>query len=340
MKSPKATKRGDTWRIQFMYEGHRYSSTHDTEKQAQEWAIRKMISLKDQGTPTTPAQPPEHTYLEAMQVYIQNVTQKKKGARWETLRLNKIIRENPRLVEKKLSKLTKMDFTNYKENRLKEVLPTTVSREMEILSAVMNYCVNDLGWLHQNIMKSVKRPTESAPRNRRASDEEIQKIIEKCGYSAEKCPSTKLEQVGWCTLFAVETAMRMSEITDMTWKNVHLEKLFIRLPTTKNGTERSVPLSLKAENLLRQIKSLDKEKVLTIESNSLSTMFRRKRDECKIKDLHFHDLRHEAITRMAQIIQNPADLAKITGHTDINILVNVYYNPTPTEVAQRLRAAL
>ncbi|ENU92028.1 hypothetical protein F971_03121 [Acinetobacter vivianii] len=40
---------------------------------------------------------------------------------------------------------------------------------------------------------------------------------------------------------------------------------------------------------------------------------------------------------MAQIIQNPADLAKITGHTDINILVNTYHNPTPTEVATRLR---
>ncbi|TCM68434.1 hypothetical protein EC844_105138 [Acinetobacter calcoaceticus] len=40
---------------------------------------------------------------------------------------------------------------------------------------------------------------------------------------------------------------------------------------------------------------------------------------------------------MAQIIKNPGDLAKITRHTDVNILVNTYYNPTPTEVAMRLR---
>ncbi|MFA9203636.1 MAG: tyrosine-type recombinase/integrase [Flavobacteriales bacterium] len=77
--------------------------------------------------------------------------------------------------------------------------------------------------------------------------------------------------------------------------------------------------------------------MLTITSASLSTMFRRFRDELKIEGLRFHDLRHESITRMAQIIKNPADLQKITGHTDVNILVNVYYNPTPTEVAMRLR---
>lgn len=187
-------------------------------------------------------------------------------------------------------------------------------------------------------MTTVSRPKEPPPRNRRASDIEIGKILERTGYIRDEAVVTKNQQVGWCVLFAVETAMRLGEITGMTWKNVFIDHQFVRLPDTKNGLTRDVPLSEEAERLLVQIKGLDADKVLTLESASLSTLFRRFRDEVGISGLRFHDLRHEATTRMAQIIVNPADLAKITGHTDINILVNTYYNPTPTEVAARLRA--
>lgn len=141
-------------------------------------------------------------------------------------------------------------------------------------------------------------------------------------------------------LFALETAMRLGEIVSMTWENVHIDKMYVHLPDTKNGLARNIPLSERAEELLHYIKGVNSPRVLSIGSDSLSTLFRKYRDKCGIEDLRFHDLRHEATTRMAQIIQNPADLAKITGHTDINILVNTYYNPTATEVAQRLRNGL
>lgn len=337
MKIPKAIYRNSVWRMQFMHNGERYGSTHDTEAEAKEWFVRKMIELKDRAKMAESGILPEHTYREAIELYMKNVTAKKKGVRWETLRLKKLMRENEHLVDKQLAKLTKHDFTNYKERRLKQVQPTTVAREMELLGGVLSYCVNDLGWLHVNVMSSVKRPQEPPPRHRRASDAEIAAIIERCKYAPDEPVVTMSQQVGWCILFALETAMRMSEITGMTWADVHLDQFYVRLPDTKSGLPRNVPLSEEAERLLKQIKGLDKKQVVTITSASLSTMFRRFRDEVKIEGLRFHDLRHEAITRMAQIIQNPADLQKITGHTDVNILVNVYYNPTPTEVATRLR---
>lgn len=337
MKIPKAIYRNGVWRMQFMHGGERYGSTHDTEAEAKEWFVRKMIELKDKAKMAESGILPEHTYREAIELYMKNVTAKKKGVRWETLRLKKLMRENEHLVDKQLAKLTKHDFTNYKERRLKQVQPTTVAREMELLGGVLSYCVNDLGWLHVNVMSSVKRPQEPPPRHRRASDAEIAAIVERCKYAPDEPVVTMSQQVGWCILFALESAMRMSEITGMTWADVHLDQFYVRLPDTKSGLPRNVPLSEEAERLLKQIKGLDKKQVTTITSASLSTMFRRFRDEVKIEGLRFHDLRHEAITRMAQIIQNPADLQKITGHTDVNILVNVYYNPTPTEVATRLR---
>lgn len=337
MKIPKAIKRGDSWRICVNYEGKRYPTTHDTEKQAQVWAARKILELKDQAK-RDPNELPQHTYREAIEYYMRHVTPTKKGERWELLRFNKIMRDNHKLVDTFLEQLKSIDFAKYRDARLKEVTPTTVTREMELLSAVLQHCIRELGWLKTSPMTTVSRPKEPPPRNRRASDYEIEKIIERTGYLKDEPVVTKNQQVGWCVLFALETAMRMSEITGMMWSEVFLNQQFVRLLDTKNGLSRDVPLSEEAERLLRQIQGLDKKRVLTIESASLSTLFRRFRDEVKIDDLRFHDLRHEAATRMAQIITNPADLAKITGHTDINILVNTYYNPTPTEVAARLRA--
>lgn len=337
MKIPKAIKRGDSWRICVTFKGERYSTTHDTEKQAQVWAARKILELKD-NSKRNENELPQHTYREAIEYYMEHVTPKKKGARWETLRFNKIMRDNPTLVSTNLEKLKSLDFAKYRDNRLKEVTATTVTREMELLSAVLQHAIRELGWLKTSPMTTVSRPKEPPPRNRRASDVEIEKILERTGYNRDEPVTTKYQQVGWCVLFAIETAMRLGEITDMTWKNVFLSQQFVRLPDTKNGLVRDVPLSEEAERLLLQAKGLDDDKVLTLEAASLSTLFRRFRDEAGISGLRFHDLRHEATTRMAQIIINPADLAKITGHTDINILVNTYYNPTPTEVAARLRA--
>ena len=336
MKIPKAIQRGDNWRICVNYKSNRYTSTHDTEKEAKEWAARKILELKD-ASKSSKDEIPKHTYLEAIEYYLKNVTPKKKGARWETLRFRKLIRDNPQLVSKNLLDLKSFDFVKYRDSRIKEVTPTTVSREMELLSAVLYCCIRELGWLAASPMTLVARPKLPPPRNRRAYDHEINTILDACSYSEDSPVKTKSQEVGWSVMFALETAMRLGEITSMTWDNVYIDKMYVHLPDTKNGLTRNIPLSEKAEQLLLQIKGVNNPRVLSIESDSLSTLFRKYRNRCEIDDLRFHDLRHEATTRMAQIIQNPADLSKITGHTDINILVNTYYNPTPTEVAQRLR---
>ncbi|MBE9400468.1 site-specific integrase [Acinetobacter albensis] len=336
MKIPKAIQRGDSWRICVNFQNKRHTSTHDTEKEAKEWAARKILELKD-ASKSSKDEIPQHTYLEAIEYYLKNVTPKKKGARWETLRFRKLIRDNPQLVSKNLLDLKSFDFVKYRDSRIKYVTATTVSREMELLSAVLYCCIRELGWLSASPMTLVARPKLPPPRNRRAYDHEIAAILEACSYKEGAPVYTKSQEVGWSVLFALETAMRMGEITSMTWDNVYIDKMYVHLPDTKNGLTRNIPLSEKAEQLLLQIKGANSPRVLSIESDSLSTLFRKYRNRCEIDDLRFHDLRHEATTRMAQIIQNPADLSKITGHTDINILVNTYYNPTPTEVALRLR---
>ncbi|MFH4289573.1 tyrosine-type recombinase/integrase, partial [Acinetobacter baumannii] len=73
---------------------------------------------------------------------------------------------------------------------------------------------------------------------------------------------------------------------------------YLVLNETKNGTKRNVPLSKRAVELLTLLKGLDKKQVFTCNSQSFDTLWRKLRDRCQIADLHFHDTRHEACTRL------------------------------------------
>lgn len=87
------------------------------------------------------------------------------------------------------------------------------------------------------------------------------------------------------------------------------------------------------------MRGIDDVRVVTIDADSLSTMFRKVRDRTELKDtdLRFHDSRHEACTQLSKRLPIEV-LGKITGHKDLKILFNVYYNPTAKELADKMNA--
>jgi integrase len=117
------------------------------------------------------------------------------------------------------------------------------------------------------------------------------------------------------------------------WADVDVAGRFARLPRTKNGEPRAVPLSRAALALLERLPS-DGASVFGLSSASLDTLFRRARQRAGIEGLTFHDSRHEAVTRLARKL-DVLDLARMIGHRDLKSL-QVYYNATPSEIAARL----
>lgn len=96
---------------------------------------------------------------------------------------------------------------------------------------------------------------------------------------------------------------------------------------------RNVILNTTARQMLKQVTPLT-DRLFCIRLDNFNLIWRRMRQQLWIKDLHFHDTRHEAISRMVRDLNIPVEkLAKITGHKDIKTLVNVYYNPTVDELA-------
>jgi integrase len=136
-------------------------------------------------------------------------------------------------------------------------------------------------------------------------------------------------------LFAIETAMRSGEILGLTIHTVDKAARVAHLPLTKNGGARDVPLSTRALELLELLPAVEEGMPLfNLGDQSRDALFRKGRDRSGIKNLTFHDTRHEAITRLAKKLQ-PLALARMTGHTDLNELMT-YYNESAADIAAQL----
>lgn len=98
------------------------------------------------------------------------------------------------------------------------------------------------------------------------------------------------------------------------------------------GESRNVPLSQEAKALLSLINH-DGRRIIPQSENAFRLMWEKKKEAIGLSGLHFHDTRHEAITRMVRVRKLPVEvLAKITGHKKIDVLVNTYYNPNAADL--------
>ena len=96
---------------------------------------------------------------------------------------------------------------------------------------------------------------------------------------------------------ALETAMRRGELLGLTWDAIDWDKRIVHLDMTKNGDSRDVPLSARAVKTLQILKSSSNtETVFNISGNGVRLAWQRLRRHAGCPDLHFHDLRHEAIS--------------------------------------------
>ncbi len=310
------------WQAQVARAGIRLAKSFKTKREAQDWAVRQeyLISEGEIGGSS-------QLLRELFDRYAREVSPKKRGARWEIIRLVRLGKD--RIGEIRLSDLTSSDFADWRDRRLLEVAPGSVNREMVLMSAVLTIARKEWGLIPNNPLSDVRKPTKPPPRDRRVSDEEIDALLEVAGTDLKNATARAVHAFR----FAIETGMRAGEIVGLTWKRVDMNKRVAILSMTKNGTARGVPLSSKAVELLMQLPG-EGDRCFEITSQNLDVLFRRVRDRAKITGLTFHDSRHEAITRLAKKL-DVLSLARMVGHRDIKMLM-VYYNETPEELALRL----
>jgi integrase len=317
------------WQAQVFVQGVRASRTKPTKTEAKDWAAAKEHEIK-----TSPAiKTTSSTFGEAALRYGIEFSPAKKGVLWEQGQIKRLL-DRP-IAKIKLTKVKKADIRAWRDERLKKVQGSTVNREWSLLSHIFATARDEWELIAVNPMVGVKRPKENPPRDRLVPDNEIEQICLVAAFDETKTTTVQGE-VCVAFLFAIETAMRAGEICQMLWEDVDIEKRTAFLPAkiTKNSKKRTVALSTRAVELLSLLPPTNRATCFRPTSKQLDATFRKLKSKTTVGDLHFHDTRHEAITRLAKKMP-VLDLARNVGHTDINKLL-IYYNEPAENMAKLL----
>lgn len=320
----------DGHRAQVFVGGKRASKTFRTQREAMAWAFAKEAELGQ-----SPAD--SHTFRQLIEAYIDKVISKKKGARHEEHQALALLRDFPDLADKKLSALDTPDFVHWRDERLKTVSDATVLRNLNWLRHAFGTARREWKWMTHNPLDGLTLPKTPHPRDRRVSPREVRLLCRNLGYRAGRAPETRLQEVALAFLVALRSAMRVGEILQLGKGTLNMER---RVASVEHKTQhltgrrREVPLTRGALRLLKPV--AEKDRCFEISPATLETLFRRARDRLLIKDLHFHDTRAEALTRLARKV-DVLTLAKISGHKDLRILQNAYYRETAEQIASRLK---
>ena len=149
-------------------------------------------------------------------------------------------------------------------------------------------------------------PKNNPPRERRLKDREFERLK----IAAEKSRSWYLWPV---VILAIETAMRRGEILGLRWEHIDLDKKTVFLPLTKNGSSRWVPISDEAIAKLSEAPK-DSERPFPVTDVAFRQAWDRLRTRADINHLTFHDLRHEAISRMFDSGMKIHEVMAVSGH--------------------------
>jgi integrase len=306
-------KKGNSWEARVRIQGFSDCKSFPSKKEAQIWAGETETEMR-RGS-FTPRNEAEQTSLgDALRRYRATISPQKKGAKQEIVRIEAWLK-NP-LAKRRLASLRGKDFAVYRDTRLALGLATnTVRLELAIISHLFNIAKKEWGMDYlANPLDNVTRPKSSTPRDRRVDKEEEAALMEALGT----CRNTLVKPLAE---FAIETAMRKSEILSLTWKNVSLSRRVAQLVTSKNGDARTVPLSLRAVAILTALPKTADGPVFPISSQALDSAWARAKLRAGVGDLHFHDLRHEGTSRYALSVgKNLLKLQRITGHKTLQML--------------------
>lgn len=165
----------------------------------------------------------------------------------------------------------------------------------------------------ENPCLEVKKIPEENQRSRYLTPEDGMRLLAACIGDRE--------QLRPIILLAVNTGMRRGEILSLRWSQVDFQRGVIHLVRTKSGKGRDVPINLVVRDEWLRLRQNSSEFVFTSQKTGKALThckraFASARRVAGIQDLHFHDLRHTAATRMADIEADPFTIAELLGHSD------------------------
>jgi integrase len=307
------TKRATGYQVQIRRKGYpNVSRMFDTKRDAEAWA-RQQESEMDRAVFVDRSEAERTTLADLLQRYLREVTPTKKSAVTEQGRIERLLKQEA-LCKYRLSALTPQLVAEFRDRRRSQVSGSSTNRDLSIISHTINTAIREWSIPLTNPVSLIRKPKENAARERRFHPGELDRLMRAI---EAKSSNPWLAPI---ITFAIETGMRRGEMLSLRWSDVNLERRVLRLVDTKNGEGRSVPLTTRATGLLYVLpKSID-GRVFPTSAQALEQAFRRAVVRAEINDLHFHDLRHEAVSRLFEKGLNVMEVASISGHKTIQML--------------------
>lgn len=291
---------------------------------------------------------------QAFKRYLREESPKKRGS-ISTDKHLKVVWLDTNLKSRKLSAISVQCLSRIRDRWLVEGFsPATVVRRLAIISHLFTVAIRDWGMNYINDpTKKVTRPKVDNARKRRViNNVTIEgKSLSEVEWVIRNTRSKTLPNV---VTLALETGMRRSELVSIKKDHINFDEGFIHVPYTKNGRDRNIPLSPWAKFSLIEhlISAKPRGKIFNISAGAVTRSFIRAVERTRklyenycseknttpngnyFNDLKFHDLRHEAISRLAKIYEMH-ELATISGHADTRMLLR-YYHPSVKHLVQKL----
>ncbi|MHB8454882.1 MAG: site-specific integrase [Acidiferrobacterales bacterium] len=323
-------KRSGNWRVIVKRKGHGVvTHTFDTKSDAEVWA-RQIEGEIDRGVFESRTEAENTSLSEALNRYEREVTPGKKSRADERYKIDSWRRST--LAQRSLASIHGKNLAIWRDAELKRGSASgTIRRKLAVLSHLFEIAKKEWGMGSLvNPVENIRLPAPGQARTRRLVDDEENRLL-KAGrlYGGE---------IGLIIIWAVETAMRRGEIAAMRWEHLDRKARVLLVPETKTGTPRRVPLSTSAVAVLDgMVRRIDGQ-VWGLRPDSISQAFDRicvaarlryendcKKARCKpdnnlLRGLRFHDLRHEATSRLFEKGLNPMQVAAITGHKTLQML--------------------
>lgn len=316
-------KIGASWRAQVRRKGFKpITESFPTKAMAQKWATKiesEIDSKKYQdgrGLADISLEKLIDRYIE--EIGAEKTFGKNKAAVLASLKQN--------LGDLNLSELTDDRLTRYvKDRRASGAGGVTINIDLTYLGTVLKTARQlwkipvslDPVTVARANMGHLGISTRSNERDRRPTSDEIKRL---CAYFDDRSELPMRDIIN----FAIATAMRLSEIVGLRWENLNRKDKTIVIkdrkhPRQKKGNDQEVPLLGDAYKIaLRQPQ--DGDLIFPYKAETISTIFPRACTELKIVDLHFHDFRHEGVSRLFEQGYMIEQVALVSGHRDWKML--------------------
>jgi integrase len=321
-----------SWRVQVRRKGKYVNNTFLRRKDAEEWALEAERRI-DRGEPSIGCRE-ARTFGDLIRLHRADLQEV--GKRIGRSKTASLIFLEKRLGRFKLPELDRERLIQFGKERAREGAgPVTLGIDLGYIKTILSHAAAVHGIVLSTESINLARIAltrlglvgKGDERDRRPTDDELNRLTAAFdGNPLQQIP------LGRIIRFAVATAMRQDEICRIEWPDFDRESKMLLIrdrkdPRRKNGNDQRIPIfdvcGYNAWTIIEEQRRLAKSstgRIFPYNGRSVGTAFRRQCRQLKIKDLHFHDLRHEATSRLFEAGFSIEQVALVTGHKDWKML--------------------